>query len=117
MPDSTVQGGNGIARYELPWNGGKFRFQSSYDHAERDIPRTYSEIRNTEEAFAELEVGDPRYSGAIGARARISADRIGNGPTLAFVPSRRTIELYSLYGQARIALPDPRWKVTLGSTV
>jgi iron complex outermembrane receptor protein len=118
LPQSTVQGGNGIARYESADLGGrKFRVQANYDHSERNIPRTYSEIRNTGEAFVETELGGARYTGTIGARARVSADRIGNGPTLRFVPARRTIALYSLYGQGRFTLPDPRWRLTLGSTI
>ncbi len=116
---STVQGGNGIARLEAPLASttGRFRVQANFDHTERDIPATYSEIRSTGEAFAEAEMGGARLSGTFGIRGRVSADRIGNGPTLGFFPTRRTIGLYSLYGQGRVVLPDPRWSVIAGSTL
>lgn len=118
LPESTVQGGNGLARYEGPFSDeGKFRFQANYDHSERDIPGTYSEIRNTEEAFAEAELGGSQLSGTVGFRARISSDRVGNGPTLNFNPSSRTITLYGLYGQGSYTFPDTHWKIIAGSTL
>src|SRR6185369_8631729 len=118
LPESTVKGGNGIARYELPLKDVvKFKIQGNYDHTDRRIPRTYSEIRNTEELFAETELNGLRYSGTLGVRSRVSTDRIGNGPTLGFEPTRSTIRLYGLYGQGRFDLPDPQWKVTVGATL
>lgn len=118
VPQSTVQGGHVLGRLERPLQGqNRLRVQASYEHSERDIPRTYSEIRNTVEVMAETELNGSRYEATVGARTRLSADQIGSGPTLGFVPARRTIRLYSLYGQARYTLPDPRWKATVGSTL
>jgi iron complex outermembrane receptor protein len=118
VAQSTVQGANAIARYEVPINGGaKFRVQANYDFTDRQIPRTYSEVRNTAEIFGETELQNDIASGTLGVRGRVSADKFGRGPTLNFDPTHRALSLYSVYAQGRIALPDRRWKLTLGSTL
>jgi iron complex outermembrane receptor protein len=118
LPQSTVTGGNAIARYEVPLSSAaKLRVQTNYDYTDRQIPKTYSEIRNTGEVFAEFEANTDRFSGTVGTRARVSADRIGNGLALDFIPTARTLGLYSLYAQGRLALPDRHWKLTAGTTL
>jgi iron complex outermembrane receptor protein len=115
---STVQGGFLNARWERPLGDGiELHLLGSYDHSERDIPLTYSEIRNTVNVELETEIATARHAATVGARARISADRIGNGPALIFNPHRRTIRLFSAYAQDRYTLPDDRWHFIAGSTL
>jgi iron complex outermembrane receptor protein len=117
FPQSVVQGGFLNARWERPLGDGiELHLLGSFDHSERDIPLTYSEIRNTGNVELETEIQNARHAATIGARARISADRIGNGRALTFNPSRRTIRLFSVYAQDRYTLPDDRWHLIAGST-
>ena len=115
---SVVKGGYGSALLERSITD-KVRLHvlTYFDHAERRIPVTYTEIRSTGHLEVETRLLSRNNAATMGVRVHVSADRIGNGPTLGFIPSRRTISLYSLYGQDRYTLPDPRWKVTVGSTL
>lgn len=115
---STVQGGHLNARIERKLSEAvALSAFATYEHTERRIPLTYSEIRDTGNIEFEAAFQNTRHAAVLGVRARVSADRIGSGAALGFVPSRSTIRLYSLYGQERYTFADPRWRLTLGSTL
>jgi iron complex outermembrane recepter protein len=113
-----VWGGNLLSR----WSGAvgandRASVQFYYDRTQRDSPRQFSEIRDTFDLQGQREFHFSTHTIVGGVHARVSADRIGNTTAVQFLPNRSTTRLYSIFAQDEIMLPDPRWRVILGSTL
>lgn len=111
--DIALRGGNLLCR----WTGGPTVLQFYYDRVEREIPGVFAEERDTFDLQGQRQFVFERGSLLAGARARISADRIGNSATIQFLPARRTLKLFSAFAQAETTLPDSRWRLCAGTTL
>lgn len=118
LAESDLRGGHASAHLVLPLAAdAKLKAQLVYDQTRRDIPNAYAERRETLDGFVEGDFIGERYDATLGLRTRTSWDRFEDRPSLRFDPPSRTLDYFSLYAQSRVALPDPRWRVTSGATV
>ena len=118
LGDIDLAGGNLIARWDSPTDGGgSVQWQAYYDRTERTVPPTFSEV---------LEIVDvqmlhrlaPRghHDVAWGFNARRSHDRVTNSDIVAFLPAELHQTWLSLYLQDRIGLTEDA-DLTLGARV
>ncbi len=113
-----IKGGNLMAHWDAPIGANdKVGVQFFYDRVQRDIPRQFAEKRDTFDLQGQGEFHPGRQTIVAGARARISADQIGNSATLMFLPSRRTTRLFSVFAQDEMELVENRWRLIGGSTL
>jgi iron complex outermembrane receptor protein len=115
--DTTVDGQNLLARWTHPLaEDSDIRLQLYWDRTWRRIPNVFSEELNTYDIDAQYRrpLGDRnRFMAGLGYR--LMDDNVGNTPTLAFLPGKRTLQLFSGFLQDEIELVEDTLFLTLGS--
>ncbi|MFL6539569.1 MAG: TonB-dependent receptor plug domain-containing protein [Chthoniobacterales bacterium] len=116
-PQIDVDGGNFIARWtHEPAPDSSISLQTYYDYTHRLIPTTFEEHRHTWDLELEGRFVWGRQDIVYGAEYRISGDDIGNlGPTLAFIPSSKTVHLISAYVQDEWHVVPEKFSLIAGS--
>ena len=111
-----VDGANLLGRWSHVFSArSDVKLQLYYDRTTREAP-VLNEERNTFDIDAQhhFALGE-RQDIVWGAGYRVSADRLGNSYTISFLPDRRNIQLFSLFGQDQITLIRERLEMTVGS--
>ena len=114
---APLSGGNVVARLSGTGPAREYRLQAYYDRTNRDeIP--VGESRDTADIdFQQTLRGWNRNTLTWGAEYRVTSGRITALAPSAFMPSRRTDNLYTGFVNDEIAIVPGRWQVTLGSEV
>lgn len=119
VPDvEAVGGGNILGRWTHPFSDTSvLELQMYFDRTERDTV-IFKEDRNTYDIDLQhhLLLGN-RNVFIWGLGYRVSADKIGNTPTVSFNPSSQTTELFSGFAQDEITLVEKRLRLTVGAKV
>lgn len=115
---TDMQGGNALLRWSRDLGeGSELGVQAYYDRTDRDVERTFSEVRNT--ADVELRHTLPEwYRNRIiwGTGYRFSGDDIENtGVALDFQPTSRDTNLWSAFVQDEVNLWPGLMRLTAGS--
>jgi iron complex outermembrane receptor protein len=115
--DLTLNGQNILGRWShsVP-EVSETSLQAYWDRTWRRIPSTFSENLNTFDLDFQhrFHLGQ-RNSIIGGAGYRLMADQVGNSALLAFLPTRRNLQLFSGFVQDEITLVDDRLFLTLGT--
>lgn len=118
-PDADNSGGNLLARWtQYRADNSELTVQAYYDRAARDVPRQFSETRNTIDLDVQWHVQPrARHDVVAGFGYRNSWDRTGTEAdrTFVFSPARRRIELVTGFVQDQITLEPLRWNLYVGS--
>jgi iron complex outermembrane receptor protein len=106
--DTRVDGGNLLSRWShhvAP--GSDVDVQLYWDRTHRLIPQTFEEHRDTFDLDLQnhLRAGE-RHDIVWGFGLRRTQDQVVNSAAVAFVPSRQSQDLYSLFAQDEIGLRD-----------
>jgi iron complex outermembrane recepter protein len=113
--DTTISGGNVLARWTRRAAAGTTQLQSYVDRVVRRVPDQFGERRTTFDLDAQHHVqAHARHSVVFGAGYRASADDTDATPIAFFDPARRTTHLFNLYGQDELSL-GRGWFLTAGS--
>ncbi|MGH8692302.1 MAG: TonB-dependent receptor plug domain-containing protein, partial [Burkholderiales bacterium] len=104
--DIRLSGGNLLARWARQFSSAnRLQVQGYLDHADREIPGTFSERLNTFDL--ELHHAWQAIAGHLltwGGGYRRSRDRVGNSAALAFLPAERNLSWWNLFAQDEIEL-------------
>jgi iron complex outermembrane receptor protein len=118
LGDIDTRGANLTGRWERALaGGGRLSAKAYFDHTQRDVPPTFSELLNI--ADIELQHSLPAWgmhSLVWGANVRHSWDRVTNSEIIAFLPARVEQSWASLFAQDEIAL-RPDLSLTLGARI
>jgi iron complex outermembrane receptor protein len=114
-PDTSISGGNVLARWTRRWGRDSTQVQTYYDRVVRDVPNQFGERRNTwdvdvQHSFTRVT----RHAIVLGGGYRASADDTDVTPIAFFEPKRRTTHLFNLFAQDEIAFGDG-WYGTVGA--
>jgi iron complex outermembrane receptor protein len=115
--DTELDGGNLLGRWSRRLAAGSdLELQAYWDRTHRRIPDLFEEHRDTWDLDLQhhLALGG-RHDVVWGAGFRRTRDRVGNSTAVAFLPDRRTQDLYSLFAQDEIALRGDRLHLTVGT--
>jgi iron complex outermembrane receptor protein len=115
--NADLSGGNVLARWTRKIaDGNDIQFQAYYDRTNRHEPN-FGELRNTFDVdFLQRLRLPARQQVSWGLAARFSlADDLPVVSGLAFLPAKRTDELFSGFIQDEISLVDNRLSLTLGT--
>ena len=119
VPDTmNVRGGNALGRWTHTFSDtSEFKAQLYYDRTERDAT-VFREQRDTFDLDLQhsFTLGD-RNALTWGFGYRLSSDKINGSPSVSFVPSSDTINLFSAFAQDEVALVPDRLRLTLGTKV
>jgi iron complex outermembrane receptor protein len=115
--DVEVDGGNIIGRWTRTLStDSSLTVQAYFDRTHRLIPTVFEEHRNTFDIELQHQFRYGQHDIVYGADYRISSDEIGNlGPTLAFLPNERTVDLISAYVQDEWHIVPEKFSLTAGS--
>jgi iron complex outermembrane receptor protein len=117
--DLTVDGQNLVARWSRPLDGeGEIAVQLYWDRTHRRNPNIFSEALNTYDFELQHRfTWGERNKLLWGAGYRLMDDYVHNGPlpNFAFLPSERTLHLFSGFLQDEITLLRERLFLTVGS--
>lgn len=115
--DTDVDGGNLLGRWSrtLSEDAG-LDLQVYWDRTHRDIPGLFEEHLDVFDLDFQhrLPVAE-RHDLVWGFGYRHHRDRVGNSPTIAFLPARRDFDLVSLFAQDEVSLLDDRLALTFGT--
>lgn len=118
-PDTDSQGWNLLGRWTRRLaDGSEWTTQAYFDHAWRDVPRQFSERRDTVDLETQWHARlAARHDVVAGLGYRDSWDRTGTEPerTFVFSPERRRLRLWSGFVQDEIALEPRRWTLYAGT--
>jgi iron complex outermembrane receptor protein len=106
--DTSVDGGNLLGRWSRHLSDrSDLEMQVYWDRTHRLIPSEFEEHRDTWDLDLQnhLRAGE-RHDVVWGIGLRRTQDRVGNSADVAFLPTRRTRDLYSVFAQDEIALRD-----------
>jgi iron complex outermembrane recepter protein len=106
--DTHVDGGNLLGRWSRHVSErSSLDVQLYWDRTHRLIPDTFEEHRDTFDLDLQhhLRAGE-RHDVVWGFGLRRTQDRVGNSAAVAFVPSRQSQDLYSVFAQDEIGLRD-----------
>jgi iron complex outermembrane recepter protein len=112
----TVDGGNMLGKWtHIFAPGSDLTLQAYYDRSERNTI-IFSEKRDTfdvdfQDRFNLLERNDIVWGGGY----RMTADRVGNSPTISLDPDHRNLQLFSAFGQDEITVIPEHLRFTIGS--
>jgi iron complex outermembrane receptor protein len=117
--DTELDGGNVLGRWSHHGSGrSDTELQVYWDRTHRLIPGSFEEHRDTWDLDLQSHRRlAARHDVVWGAGFRRTQDRIGNSAVLAFVPDRRTHDLFSLFAQDEIGLLQDRLHLTVGTKV
>jgi iron complex outermembrane receptor protein len=118
LGDIDTRGANLTGRWERALEGGgRLSAKAYFDHTQRDVPPTFSELLNI--ADIEIQHSLPSWGAhslVWGANVRHSWDRVTNSEVIAFLPARAEQTWASLFAQDEIAL-RPDLSLTLGARI
>jgi iron complex outermembrane receptor protein len=118
LGDIDTRGANLTGRWERALDGGgRLSAKAYFDHTQRDVPPTFSELLNI--ADIEIQHSLPSWGAhslVWGANVRHSWDRVTNSEIIAFLPARVEQTWASLFAQDEIAL-RPDLSLTLGARI
>jgi len=117
--DTDLGGGNLLGRWSRHVaERSDLEVQVYWDRTHRKIPGLFEEHRDTWDVDVQdhLRLGESNDL-VFGGGFRRTADRVGNSAGLAFVPDRRTRDLFSLFAQDEIAFLADRLHLTVGTKV
>ncbi len=106
--DTRVDGGNLLGRWSRHVAAGSdLDLQLYWDRTHRLIPETFEEHRDTFDLDLQnhLRVGE-RHDVVWGFGLRRTQDEVINSTAVAFLPSRQSQDLYSVFAQDEIGLRD-----------
>jgi iron complex outermembrane recepter protein len=116
--DSTLSGGNLLARWTYPVSATeRLQIQAYYDHVHQFTPADFGDDLDTFDFDAqyELDLG-ARQRLMLGAGYRFTHDDVDNLPGgIAFLPAKLDLHLFNAFVQDEIALHDERMQITLGA--
>jgi len=115
--EQTIEGENLLGRWTRELAGdASLQLQVYFDHAERDLPGSFAEVRNTYDVELQHRFTlAGRHEIIWGAGYRTSSDHVKNSAMFVFSPSHRRLDVPSIFVQDRIALWKDRLHLTLGS--
>lgn len=114
--NADLAGGNLLSRWhhEVSRTSG-LDLQVYYDRTHRREP-TFREDRDTFDVdFQHRFLLSPRHDINWGAGYRVTSGKVDGVPTVAFLPSRRTDQLFSAFVQDEIRLLSDQLRLTVGS--
>lgn len=115
--DSYVYGGNLLGRWTHTFSDeSDFALQIYYDRVGRTIPYLFEEDRDTFDLDFQhrFPLGD--WNDIVwGLNYRVSADEIGNASAIGFIPTERTLHLFSGFIQDEITLIEDELALILGT--
>ena len=104
-PDTSISGGNVVARWTRRNTWGITQAQVFYDRVERDVPDQFGERRNTFDIDVQQNVSHiSGHSIVFGGGYRISDDDTDVTRILFFEPKGRTSHLFNVFAQDEISL-------------
>ena len=117
--DTRLDGGNLLGRWAHQVSDrSDLEMQVYWDRTHRMIPDWFEEHRDTWDFDLQNHLRPAeRHDIVWGAGFRRTQDRVGNSAGVAFLPDRRTQDLYSFFAQDEIALRSQRVHLTLGTKV
>jgi iron complex outermembrane receptor protein len=113
----TVDGQNLLARWSRPFgNESDITLQVYWDRTRRRVPNSFTEELNTYDIDFQhrLPLGE-RNKLIWGAGYRFMHDKVDNTTAIAFIPSRRELNLFSGFLQDEITLLRDQLFLTIGS--
>ncbi|HEX2222894.1 MAG TPA: TonB-dependent receptor [Thermoanaerobaculia bacterium] len=115
--DIEVDGANLLGRWERRFAGGSDLVVQAYvDRTHRFIPGLFEEDRDTWDLDLQHNVQlGARHNLVWGLGYRTTRDRIENSSFVAFLPDRRTVDLFNVFAQDEVSLLDDRLRLTLGA--
>jgi iron complex outermembrane receptor protein len=116
-PDIDVTGGNVLGRVGHTFSSGaQLQVQWYYDATYRNVPRQYSERRDTYDVQAQYRVASGgRHDITTGAGYDLTTGRTPRSEVLFFVTDTRTSPLLNAFVQDEIAILPRRLALVLGS--
>jgi iron complex outermembrane recepter protein len=117
--DTELDGGNLLGRWAHKTSErSDLELQVYWDRTHRRVPDAFEEHRDTWDLDLQNHLHpSARHDVVWGAGFRRTRDRVGNSAVVAFLPDRRTQDLYSLFAQDEIALAGERVHLTVGTKV
>lgn len=117
--DTRLDGGNLLGRWSHHASDrSDLEVQVYWDRTHRRIPDWFEEHRDTWDIDVQNHLRlAARHDFVWGAGFRRSRDRVGNSAGVAFLPDRRTQDLFSIFAQDEIGLRENRVHLTLGTKV
>ena len=115
--DSDLDGANLLGRWTRTVSAGsKMDLQVYYDRSHRRTPGFFEEHRDTLDADFQHRFPVGRRQDVVwGLGSRVTRDEVTNSPVVEFIPSHRSLNLFSSFVQDEIALVPDRLRLTLGS--
>ena len=104
-PDTSISGGNVVARWTRRNTWGITQAQLFYDRVERDVPDQFGERRNTFDSDVQQNVSLIKgHSIVFGGGYRLSDDDTDVTRILFFDPKERTTHLFNVFAQDEMSL-------------
>jgi iron complex outermembrane receptor protein len=116
-PDIVETGGNVLGRItHTTSSGSQLQVQAYFDHTYRDVPRQFSEHRNTVDIDSQYRFTVTRSQDiTLGAGYRMTRGDAPPSPVLFFDPAARTSYVLNTFAQDEISLKPNRVVLTAGS--
>ncbi len=116
--DSSLSGGNLLARWTYGISSTeRLQIQAYYDHTHQFNPGDFGDDLDTFDLDAQYELAlGARHRLMMGAGYRFTHDDVDNLPgSIAFLPAKLDLHLFSAFVQDEISLLDERMQITLGA--
>lgn len=110
-------GGNILARWEIPVGETNVTAKAYYDSARRGAPTTFGDRLDTVDVDVqqELPFGEERHRLVWGLGHRASGDQVRNLSTQAFIPAEFTHRLWTAFVHSEFELVPRKLRLTIGS--
>jgi iron complex outermembrane receptor protein len=117
--ETDLDGGNLLGRWSRTLTGGSnLGLQMYWDRTHRRIPALFEERRDTWDLDLQHHVDLGRRHDLVwGLGFRSTLDRVGNSALVAFLPERRSDNLFNVFAQDELSFLEDRLRVTVGSKV
>jgi iron complex outermembrane receptor protein len=102
--DTTISGGNVLARWLRRSTFGATQVQAYYDRVRREVPGQIGERRNTVDLDVQQTWSASRHVVVAGGGYRASGDDTDVTPIVSFEPSARTTHLVNVFAQDEVSL-------------
>ena len=115
--DTDLDGANLLGRWTRTVSEESgMSLQVYYDRSHRRTPFYFEEHRDTLDADFQQRFPVGRRQDVVwGLGSRVTRDEVTNSQTVEFLPSHRTLNLFSSFVQDEVALVPDRLRLTLGS--
>ncbi len=110
-----LDGGNILARWEIPVGDSHVTALAYYDSARRGAPTSFGDRLDTVDLDVQQEAPFGRHRIVWGFGHRASADQVRNLATQAFIPAEFTHRLWTAFAHAEFELIPETLRLTLGS--